>query len=101
MAYWTGWPRHFGPVSGSDPKISDPFGRYVLAVFTYGANLGPHQVARHMRGVSANQFYTASKHATPARIDAAKTDVVNAFADLDLPKIWGDGTGRRRRNARF
>jgi hypothetical protein len=41
-AYWTGWPWHFGPVSGSDPKISDTIGRYVLLLFTYGANLGPY-----------------------------------------------------------
>lgn len=32
-AYWTGWPRHFGPVSGSDPKISDTIGRYVLLIY--------------------------------------------------------------------
>jgi Tn3 transposase DDE domain len=40
-AYWTGWPRHLGPASGSDPKIRDAFGRYVLMAFCYGANLGP------------------------------------------------------------
>ena len=88
----TGWPRHFGPVSGSDPKIDDPVGRYVLLTFTYGANLGPYQVARHMPGVvTAHQLATAVKHAGVERIDAAKTDGVNAFAQLDLPKVWGEG----------
>ncbi|MDQ3763622.1 MAG: hypothetical protein M3460_18940 [Actinomycetota bacterium] len=28
-AYLTGWHRHFGPASGSDPKIRDTLGRYV------------------------------------------------------------------------
>lgn len=32
------------------------------------------------------------KHAGPARIDAARTDVVNAYAALDLPRLWGDGS---------
>ncbi len=92
-AYWTGWPRHFGPVSGSDPKISDTIGRYVVLALTYGANLGPYQMSRHMGGaISAHQLATALAHASPERIDAAKTDVVNAYMTLDLPKIWGDGS---------
>jgi hypothetical protein len=32
--HWTGWARHFGPISGSDPKISDPVPRYILTTFT-------------------------------------------------------------------
>lgn len=92
-AYWLGWPRHFGPASGSDPKIRDALGRYVLLVFCYGTNLGPAQVARHMRGhVSPHELSTANKHAPSTKIQAASTDVVNAFAQLDLPKVWGDGS---------
>ncbi|MDF3310584.1 Tn3 family transposase [Rhodococcus sp. NPDC057014] len=50
-AYLTGWPRHLGPASGSDPKIrGDVLGRYVLTAYAYGANLGATEVARHMRG---------------------------------------------------
>jgi len=93
VAHWTGWPRHFGPVSGADPKIRDAFGRYVLLTFAYGANLGPYQMSRHMGGlVSPHQLGTALKHAGPVRIDAARTDVVNAYAQLDLPRLWGDGS---------
>ena len=93
VAHWTGWPRHFGPVSGSDPKIRDALGRYVLLTFAYGANLGPYQMSRHMGGlVSPHQLSTALAHAGPARIDAARTDVVNAYAALDLPRLWGDGS---------
>lgn len=67
VAYWTGWPRHFGPASGSDPKIRDALGRYVLMTFCYGANLGPYQMARHMGGsVSAHQM--ARRSPTPAPI---------------------------------
>ncbi len=52
-AYWLGWHHHFGPASGSDPKIADPQGRYCLAVFTGGTNIGPYEAARHIAGVSA------------------------------------------------
>jgi len=50
-AYLTGWPRHLGPASGSDPQIrGDALGRYVLTAYAYGRNLGASEVARHMRG---------------------------------------------------
>jgi hypothetical protein len=52
-AYWLEWWRRFGPASGSDPKLAAPLLRYVLTTFTYGANLGPAEAARHIRGVSA------------------------------------------------
>lgn len=57
VGYWTGWPRHFEPTCGSDPKIREAFGRYVLTGFCYGTNLGPARLARHMGGaVSAHQL---------------------------------------------
>jgi hypothetical protein len=92
-AYWLGWHRHFGPASGSDPKLRDVLARYVLLVFCYGTNLGPAQVARHMRGqVSPHELSGANKHAPAAKIQAASTDVVNAFTQLDLSRVWGDGS---------
>lgn len=92
VAYWTGWPRHLGPVSGSDPKIRDAFGRYVLMGFCYGTNVGPAQFARHMPDVSAHQLATSFEHAGVERLHAAHTDVVNAYARLEMPAVWGDGT---------
>lgn len=49
--YWTNFTRHFGPLSGSDPKLERATERYLLTTFTYGCNLGPTQAARHMRGI--------------------------------------------------
>lgn len=92
-AYLTGWTRHFGPPSGSDTKIKDALGRYVLLTFTYGANLGPAQVARHMPGqVSAHALHTAAKHADAQKIHNASADVINAYTLLDLTRLWGDGS---------
>ncbi len=92
-AYQIGWTRHFGPPSGSDPKLADALGRYVLTAFCYGTGLGPAQVARHMRGqVSAHELARAfHQHCGPDRLQAANTDVINSFARLDVAKLWGDG----------
>ena len=91
-AHLAGWHRHFGPRSGSDPKIGDTMGRYVVTAFAYGGNLGPTEVARHMRGVSAHDIYTAgNKHADANKIHRASADIIGAFAKLDVAGVWGDG----------
>ena len=92
-AYLIGWDRHFGPASGSDVKVRDRLGRAVLTTFANGTLLGPAQVARHMRGqVSAHELsWTANKHATCAKIDAASVDVINEFVKLDVAGVWGTG----------
>jgi hypothetical protein len=43
--YWIEWWRRFGPASGHDPKLKDPFGRYVITTFVNGTNLGPYEAA--------------------------------------------------------
>jgi TnpA family transposase len=92
-AYWLEWWRRFGPASGSDPKLAAPLLRYVLTTFTYGANLGPAQAARHIRGVSAHELgVTAARHFNTGKLNLASADVVNAYLLLDLVKAWGDGT---------
>ncbi|MFI9587022.1 hypothetical protein ACIHCQ_35575 [Streptomyces sp. NPDC052236] len=35
---------------GNDPKLTDPFGRYVLTTFVKGTNMGPYEAARHISG---------------------------------------------------
>jgi hypothetical protein len=92
-AYLLGWHTHFGPASGSDPKIRDVMTRYVLTAFAHGTLLGPAQVAAHMRGqVSVHELTLAgNKHTTAAKIDKACTVVINAFNQLDVAAVWGDG----------
>ncbi|MGH3708160.1 MAG: Tn3 family transposase [Pseudonocardiaceae bacterium] len=93
-AYRIGWTRHFGPPSGSDPKVRDAFGRHVATTFCYGTYLGPAQLARHMPGqVSAHELTRAfHQHCGLDRLHAAHTDVINAFAGLDITRLWGDGS---------
>jgi hypothetical protein len=92
---WLRWYRHLGPPSGSDPKLADPLERYLLVAFTYGCNLGLHQAARHLGGlVTAHELSsTARRHVSLTSLNKAIGDVVNAYLELDLPKMWGDGHG--------
>ncbi|MDI6105112.1 Tn3 family transposase [Actinoplanes sp. NEAU-A12] len=91
--HWLEWWRRFSPVSGSDPKLKDPFVRYILTTFTYGTNLGPAQAARHIAGVTAHELATTSaRHVTIGKLNKAIADVVDAFTELDLIKVWGDGS---------
>ncbi|GAA3428763.1 Tn3 family transposase [Streptosporangium nondiastaticum] len=92
-AHWLGWHHHFGPASGSDPKIKDPLGRYSLAVFTGGINVGPYEAAKHLSGISARELsMIRNRHIDLAKLNAAIACVVNAFADLDVVRAWGDGS---------
>ena len=92
-AHWLEWHRRFSPASGSDPKLKDPFFRYVITTFCYGTNLGPAQAARHIAGVSAHELSaTARRHVTVEKLNKAIADVVNAFLELDLIRVWGDGS---------
>lgn len=91
--YWLGWARHFGPASGSDPKLKDSQGRYVLTTFACGSNMGMAEAARHIPEVTAHEIsLVANRHITIAKLNRAIADVVNAFADLDLVRAWGDGS---------
>ena len=40
VEHWLNWTRHFGPLSGSEPKLSNPQERYILTAFGYGCNIG-------------------------------------------------------------
>ena len=91
--YQTGWPRHFGPASGSDPKLRDALGRYVPTAFCYGTYLGPAELERHMPGqVTARELARAfHQHCGLDRLQSAETDVINAYNRLDITRLWGDG----------
>jgi TnpA family transposase len=81
------------PGLGFGPKLADPFFRYVITTFCYGTNLGPAQAARHIAGVSAHELSaTARRHVTVDKLNKAIADVVNAFMELDLIRVWGDGS---------
>jgi TnpA family transposase len=91
--HWVHFTRHFGPLSGSDPKLERPRQRYVLTTFCYGTNLGPHQASRHLRGlVSAHELgFTNTRHINSPKLEAALADVIDRYNTFALPKLWGSG----------
>jgi hypothetical protein len=48
----TGFTRHFGPLSGSEPKIADARERYLLTIFAYGTPSAPIRWLAISRGFS-------------------------------------------------
>lgn len=91
--YWTNFTRHFGPLSGSDPKIERAKERYLLTTFTYGCNLGPTQAARHMPGIiTAKELaFVNRRHFSIDGLNAALVDIINRYNVLNLPSVWGEG----------
>jgi TnpA family transposase len=91
--YYANWTRHFGPLSGSEAKVSETVARYITLAFCYGGNLGPAQTARHLRqAISAHEIsYTNRRHVTATLIDRGITDVNNVYARCALPLFWGTG----------
>ncbi len=91
--YYANWTRHFGPLSGTDPKLAETVARYITVAFCYGCNLGPAQTARHLRqAISAHEIsYTNRRHVTATLIDWGITDINNVYARCALTRFWGTG----------
>ncbi|TMD34999.1 MAG: hypothetical protein E6J04_05845 [Chloroflexi bacterium] len=88
----TDFTRHFGPLSGNEPKTADAKVRQLLTIFAYGTHLGPHQMARHLRGaLNADQIaHLNRRHFTAEKLEAALRDITNRFHRFTLPRYWGD-----------
>jgi TnpA family transposase len=91
--HWTRFTRHFGPPSGSDPKLAQAVPRYLLTVFGYGCNLGPSQTARHAPEIASAQAMrrTNAQHVSAGKLESATVDVIDLFSRFQLPRLWGRG----------
>ena len=77
-----------------DPEIKDKLGRQLAGgASSGGINIGPYEAAKHIAGVTARELsMVRNRHITLKKLNAAIADVVNAFAELDVVKAWGDGS---------
>ncbi|ARM04497.1 Tn3 family transposase [Burkholderia pseudomallei] len=93
IEHWTHFTRHFGPLSGSDPKIPKAAERYLLTTFAMGCNLGPTQAARHLDSdVTAHMLsFVNRRHISRDKLETAQRELIELYLRLDLPKHWGDG----------
>ena len=91
--HWFPFSRHFGPVSGSQTKMTDADARYLLTLFGYGCNLGPKQTAQHSRLPVTKRILQRinSQHISIEQLDKAIRDTINQYARFDLPRFWGTG----------
>ncbi|RZF26112.1 Tn3 family transposase [Paraburkholderia sp. UYCP14C] len=93
IEHWTHFSRHFGPLSGNDPKIRNAAERYLLTIFAMGCNLGPTQAARHMGDTITPHMmsFVNRRHLSLERLETAQRELIELYLRLDLPKHWGDG----------
>jgi TnpA family transposase len=91
--HWAHYTRHFGPPSGSDPKLVQAVRRYLFTVFGYGCNLGPNQTARHATDIATAPALRRinAQHINVDKLEAAMVDVINQYARFPLPRHWGSG----------
>jgi TnpA family transposase len=90
--HWIGWTRHFGLLSGYEPKLHSPQDRYITTAFCYGCNLGPSQTARSMTGLDRRQVaWINQRHITEEKLDTAIVQIINAYHRFTLPRLWGSG----------
>lgn len=91
--YWVDFSRHFGPPSGSDPKLTDAASHYIMTTFGYGCDLGPAQTARHSRGLISERVIKRlnTQHISTTALDAARRDIIAKYTRFALPFFWGTG----------
>ena len=91
--HWAHFTRHFGPPSGSDPKLGQAVQRYLFTVFGYGCNLGPNQTARHAPEIATAQALRRinAQHINTDKLEAAMVDVIDQYVRFQLPRHWGSG----------
>lgn len=89
---WLNWTRFFRPLSGYDGKIDRPRERYVVTSFAYGSYLGPSQTAKAIKIFDRRQLYWINqRHITQDNLYAATVEIINAYNQFLLPKLWGSG----------
>jgi len=93
VEHWSRYTRHFGPPSGSDPKLAQAVQRYLFTVFGYGCNLGPGQTARHAPEIASAQALRRinAQHINADKLEAAMVDVIDQYTRFSLPRHWGNG----------
>jgi TnpA family transposase len=93
VEHWTNFTRHFGPPSGSAPKLADAVRQYVCTVFGYGCNLGASQTASHIpEAINRHTMRRLNfQHITGAKLDAGGEDIIADFIRFALTGYWGDG----------
>jgi hypothetical protein len=80
-----------GRPPGNDPKLKDPFGRYVITTFVKGTNMTFAEAARHIADVSAHELSVAARRHTMVRFGqhgtVAHNDPVEQEKDVKFTSL--------------
>jgi TnpA family transposase len=99
---WLDLHKMFRPLAGTDSRLEDLRVRVIMVLFCYGCNLGPAQLSRSIRSLSAKQLaWINLKYVTEELLERVTTKVINKFAEFELPSYWGSGEHASADGTRF
>ena len=92
--HYTGWANVFCPLSGAEPKISNPIERYIINAFGNGTGMGPTQTAKHVKAdITAKMLSRINnRHVDLTGLDKALVKLVNYSNSFAITKALGDST---------
>lgn len=99
---WLDLHKMFRPLAGTDSRLEDLRVRVIMVLFCYGCNLGPAQLSRSIRSLSAKQLaWINLKYVTEELLEKVTTKVINKFSEFELPSYWGSGEHASADGTRF
>lgn len=99
---WLDIHKMFKPLAGTESRLEDLRVRVIMVLFCYGCNLGPAQLSRSIRSLSAKQLaWINLKYVTEDLLDKVTDKVINKFSEFELPGYWGTGEHASADGTRF
>ncbi len=99
---WLDLHKMFKPLAGTESRLEDLRVRVIMVLFCYGCNLGPAQLSRSIRSLSAKQLaWINLKYVTEDLLEKVTAKVINKFSEFELPSYWGTGEHASADGTRF
>lgn len=99
---WLGLHKMFKPLAGTESRLEDLRVRVIMVLFCYGCNLGPAQLSRSIRSLSAKQLaWINLKYVTEDLLEKVTAKVIEKFSEFELPSYWGTGEHASADGTRF
>lgn len=96
------WTRHFIPLGRRETRTADDVCQVVATIMAYGCNLGPDTMAQLVNGVSYDDIQRITDwYLHEETLKSALADIVNAIADLDTTRVWGEARSSSSDGQRF
>lgn len=97
VEHYTGWTRHYGPLSGSDPKLERAVERYLLTAFAYGCNLAP-DAGRTAHARDSHTAYALLRQSSPRQRAQTECGLKRCHQSVPpFPSAEAVGCGQSRR----